>query len=649
MPPVSRRAVLRTIPLAAVLGAGLAACSSNSSSSALSSASATASASAGVDLGTTDASLALSTKAWKYDSDNEVYYQMGLEYGSSIQDSSYETLSIFVPGAYMTATDNGDDTYTLAVDASGTAGDYKASTAPMVLPVNTPGYAAQQPLTEYSYDTIQSYMEAGLVYVHAGLRGKDSTTDSAAGNAPWGVTDLKAAIRYLRYNADSLPGDADQVYVFGHSGGGAQSAVAGASGDSSLYEPYLKAIGAAGTATDGSKLSDAVAGAMCWCPITSLDEANAAYQWNMGQFASSDTRADGTWTAEYSKNLAEAFPDFVNGLGLKDSDGQALSLSESDDGVYLAGTYYEHLIGVIEDSLNTFIENTTFPYTPSSTEMAGMDTSGGAPSGSAPSGSAPSDSGSAPSGMAPSGAPDDSSSSSSSSSDSSSGSAPSGSAPSDSSSSSSGSSTTYDTLDDYIDYLNSDSTWVTYDSSTKKATVTSLSGFVTSQKSPTKDVGALDGVDRGETENTVMGVGSTALHFSQISRDVIADNEDAYAKISDWSDDYASSEYDSDFEEEDSVGETPLTREHMYNPLYFLVDGQDGYAASTVAPSWRIRTGIMQGDTATTTEMNLALALGMLDKEVDFETVWGQGHTMAEVTGDGETNFIAWVKERATA
>ncbi len=490
MSAVSRRAVLKTIPLAAVLGASLAACSSDGSTSALSSASASASPSAGVGLGTTDTSLALSTKAWKYDSDNEVYYQMGLEYGSSIQDSSYETLSVFVPGAYVTATDNGDDTYTLAVNSSGTAGDYKASTAPLVLPVNTPGYAAQKLLAEYSYDTIQSYMEAGLVYVHAGLRGKDSTTDDAAGNAPWGVTDLKAAIRYLRYNADSIPGDAEQVYVFGHSGGGAQSAVAGASGDSSLYEPYLKAIGAAGTATDGSTLSDAVAGAMCWCPITSLDEANAAYEWNMGQFASSDTRADGTWTAQYSKDLAAAFPDFVNGLGLKDADGQALSLSESDEGVYLKGTYYDHRIGVIEDSLNTFIENTTFPYTPSSTEMAGMDMSGGAPSGSVPSGSAPSGSGAAPSGAAPSGAPSGAapsgapsdSGASDSSSSSSSGSAPSGSAPTDSgATSSSSSSTTYDTLDDYISYLNSDSTWVTYDSSTKKATVTSLSGFVTSQ------------------------------------------------------------------------------------------------------------------------------------------------------------------------
>ena len=29
--------------------------------------------------------------------------------------------------------------------------------------------------------------------------------------------------------------------------------------------------------------------------------------------------------------------------------------------------------------------------------------------------------------------------------------------------------------------------------------------------------------------------------------------------------------------------------------------------------------------------------------DVDFATVWGQGHTMAERTGNASDNFIAWV------
>ena len=72
------------------------------------------------------------------------------------------------------------------------------------------------------------------------------------------------------------------------------------SGDSALYTPYLQAIGAATTGPAGETLSDAVAGAMAWCPITTMDSADAAYEWNMGQFSASGTRAAGTWTAAYS-------------------------------------------------------------------------------------------------------------------------------------------------------------------------------------------------------------------------------------------------------------------------------------------------------------------------------------------------------------
>lgn len=58
--------------------------------------------------------------------------------------------------------------------------------------------------------------------------------------------------------------------------GGAQSALLGAIGDSEEYEPFLTAIGAV------SGVSDAVTGSMCWCPITELDYADEAYEWNLG-------------------------------------------------------------------------------------------------------------------------------------------------------------------------------------------------------------------------------------------------------------------------------------------------------------------------------------------------------------------------------
>ena len=46
-----------------------------------------------------------------------------------------------------------------------------------------------------------------------------------------------------------------------------------------------------------------------------------------------------------------------------------------------------------------------------------------------------------------------------------------------------------------------------------------------------------------------------------------------------------------------------------------------------------------------TTEVNLALALKNYGVDVDFATIWGEGHTMAESAGDSVTNFIEWVNK----
>ncbi|MFC6714142.1 subtype A tannase [Branchiibius cervicis] len=420
--------------------------------------------------------LGFNSKGWHYDSGNDVYYQLGVSYVAKPAAKDYETLGVYVPGKYLTGTKNSDGTYTAVVNTSVTVGGFTARTAPIVLPVNTPGYAAQKPPTTYSYNDVSSYLKAGFVYVAAGLRGKDSQSTSYHGNAPWGVTDLKAAIRYLRLNLASIPGGKDKVYVFGMSGGGAQSTIAGATGDSDLYTAHLNAIGAAMTDSTGAAISDAVNGVMAWCPITSLDYANVAYEWNMGQFATTGTRASGTWTTGYSGHLADAFATYVNKLKLKDGSGATLTLASSTSGHYLSGSYYDHLVSVINQSLNDFLSDTTFPYTPNTQTMAGMGGAGGS------AGGPPADS----SGGAPSGAPTGG------------GQPPSGAT---GGSPSSSSSTTYKTVADYISYLNTDSTWVTYDASTKKATVKDLAGFVKSQKNASKDVGAFDGpgADRPRT------------------------------------------------------------------------------------------------------------------------------------------------------
>ena len=278
---------------------------------------------------------------WHYDSTNKVYYIVGLYYCSNPANSAYEQMGIYVPASYMNATANSDgNTYTCTLNSTATVSGYTASTAPVVVPVNTGGYAAQSAPTGSS-STVATYTNAGFIYLWPGCRGKDS-------GAPTGVTDLKAAVKYFRYlqaEQQSVPGNPNYIFSFGHSGGGAQSAVLGASGNSSLYTPYLNAIGA------DMDYKDNICGAMCWCPITNLDEADGAYEWNMGLTRSSL----GTTDQSVSKALAAAYAKYINAIGLKNPDtGETLTLTSTSDGYYQSGTYYEYVMGVINDAISRY-------------------------------------------------------------------------------------------------------------------------------------------------------------------------------------------------------------------------------------------------------------------------------------------------------
>lgn len=576
------------------------------------------------------AALTFNNAAWQYDQDNDIYYQIGVQYCADPETTDYETLGIYVPGAYVNATANGDDTYTLTVSDAGTINGYTAATAPIVFPVNTAGYSAQPAPTSYNAGEISTYTQAGFIYVYAGMRGRDNGYDESgnliySGGAPWGVTDLKAAVRFIRYNQNVLPGDTDAIFVFGMSGGGAQSAVMGASGDSDLYTPYLESIGAAMYDANGQALSDAISGVMAWCPITSLDYADEAYEWNMGQFSTAGTRADTTWTSALSKDMAAAYAEYINALGIQDENGNVLTLEESESGVYLAGSYYDYLVSVVQQSLNNFLADTTFPYTKSS--GGGMAGSGTRPSGNLPGGGTP------PSGDMPGGTPPN-------------GEMAQGTTPAtNAGSASETASTTYETAQDYIDALNADTQWVTYDAATNTATITSLEAFINYGKNASKSVPAFDDLSRGQAENNVFGNDENdALHFDSVAADLLAANQDAYAQYSDWDASLVDA-YATDLQALDKLGNSIQYRMNMYNPMYYLMAYYDGYQTATPAVHWRIHTGIDQGDTASTVEMNLALALESYAgvQDVEFTTVWDQGHTTAERTGDSTTNFINWV------
>lgn len=555
--------------------------------------------------------LTFNNSAWHYDADNDVYWQIGIKYCAKPETTDYETLGIYVPGAYVTAAANGDGTYTATINGQGAINGFTAKTAPMVFPVNTPGYSAQKAPTAYSYNELGSYLEAGFIYVSAGMRGRDNGYDASgkliySGGAPWGVTDLKAAVRFIRYNKDVLPGNTDSIFVFGMSGGGAQSTVIGASGDSKLYYPYLESIGAAMVDAKGQYISDAISGVMAWCPITSLDYADKAYEWNMGQYASTGTRAENTWTWALSKDLATAYAEYINKLGIRDQNGNVLVLEKSKNDIYAAGSYYDYVVSVVQESLNDFLADTTFPYT----KTAGGFPGGGFPGGGRPPGGTP------PSGGLPSG-----------------------------NSAATQTPTTYQTVQDYIASLNKDTPWVNYNAASNTATITSLAPFVTCCKTPSKSVGAFDDLNRSQAENNVFGNDeSDSLHFDFVLADLLAKNQAKYAAYSDWNVSYVDA-YATDLKAVDKLGNGIQYRQDMYNPMYYLLSYYEGYQTSTVAQHWRIHTGIEQGDTATTVEMNLALALENYANDVEFTTVWNQGHTMAERTGNATDNFIAWVAQ----
>ena len=545
--------------------------------------------------------------AWQYNGDDDVYYQIGISYCETPADTAYETLAIFVPGAYMTATENGDGTYTCEIDPDAVVGAYTAETAPIVMPINTPGYSAMAALT--SYASFTSYTDEGFVYVHAGCRGRDA-------GAPAGVTDLKAAVRYLRYTDDVIPGNAERIFTFGMSGGGAQSALMGSTGDSALYDAYLEEIGAV------TGVSDAVLGSMCWCPITNLDTADEAYEWMMGVTRSGLTEEE----QHISDQLAEAFAAYINSAGIKDPDGLVLTLSESADGIYQAGSYYDYMKTVIEESLNHFLSDTEFPYDASSASggrrggfgggipggFGGQNPFGGEQRPERGEGTPDFGAEQKPDGEMMSGEVSFEELDDITRNETTGGVSLSG---------------TYETAQDYIDALNAEREWVHYDAA--------IEDFVLACKSASKNLGAFDQLDGGQGENTLFGYSDgNGAHFDAILADILN------ALGSDYAADYAE-----DLAKQDSEGNTVDYRVNMYTPLYYLLESSEGYQESTVAKYWRIRTGIAQGDCSLSTEMNLALALENDERveSVDFETIWGAGHTQAERSGNSTDNFIAWV------
>ncbi|HIZ46576.1 MAG TPA: tannase [Candidatus Olsenella pullistercoris] len=580
-------------------------------------------------------SLALDTSAWRYDSENDVYFQLGLTYCKTPATTTYESLAIFVPGPYFSAEENGD-TYTCTVNEKAVVGNFTPSTAPILMPINTGGLAAQASPTAYGFDGLAPYLEAGCVYVYAGFRGRSAGYDTStgsnelfAGGSPWPVVDLKAAVRYLRYNAACLPCDASRVFVFGFSGGGGASAVLGASGDAALFEPYLSQIGAITHDAEGNDVSDAIAGSASWCPSTSFDVADAAYEWCQGQYASDGTRAEGTWTGRLSLDLAAAYAGWVNEMDLRDEDDVQLTLDETETGVYSMGSYATQLLSEIDEAATHFVQNASFPYTytpqhlddPTFPGDPNLAATRAADAVQAPvSTPAPADgTGEADSGetVTPQGL----------------------------TGVAQVQSTIYDTAQNYFAALNASSWWINYNHRSASVSVSSLRDFSLNLRPAALETSPFDRPDRSSKSNQLFGIGEeSTLHFSSVVGSLVEGGSEDYAELEGWEEDYASA-WTEDLEKVDALETDMATRVAMMNPLFWLSGHYEGYGQASVAPHWRVNEGLFDSDLPLVTGMNLVLALRKYDgvSSVDHTAVWGQGHVLAERSGSATSNLIEWV------
>ena len=271
-------------------------------------------------------------------------------------DSELQTLNIYVPKGYF---------------KDQTISGYTIQTAPIFLPNGVGGYMPSKPMTpgidenSHSANALLLALQHGYVVASPGARGRTSQNSQGVytGKAPAAIVDLKAAVRYLHYNDKFIPGDANKIISNGTSAGGALSALLGASGDQVIYNTYLEQLGAA-------PASDKIYAVSAFCPITDLDHADAAYEWqfngyndykkmdiSMLDYHIQRKETKGTLTKEQqvvSDALSSQFPDYLNGLKLNDSNGNPLTLDKNGN-----GSFKQYIISLIQHSAQSALDNNT--------------------------------------------------------------------------------------------------------------------------------------------------------------------------------------------------------------------------------------------------------------------------------------------------
>lgn len=281
--------------------------------------------------------------AWYLDVEHQCWCLEDVQYTERAAVPKFQRLSVFVPYAYMNA--NG------ALNRSGSVNGYTAATAPVVFENNSAGYL-QMPHTWLGGPRCHAgqYLKAGFVYVTCGCRGRDSLDEEGqpVGTEPLSLVDLKTALRFLRHNRCALPGDWNRVVSVGTGSGGALSALLAASGNSPLYDGYLRRAGAF------MAESDAVFATQVYCPDLERAQAAAAYEW---LYAADPEGVSGQAATPFrqkkSRALARQYIQYFNALRLHDPENGSLLFLGTDG---RSGSAYRYIMQLLERSATLFLK-----------------------------------------------------------------------------------------------------------------------------------------------------------------------------------------------------------------------------------------------------------------------------------------------------
>jgi len=233
-------------------------------------------------------------------------------------DIDQQYMNIYVPEEYFN---------------NGTVNGYNTQTAPIFMPNAVGGYMPSQAMTPKvengKPNSVVYALSRGYVVASPATRGRTNKASDGnfIGKAPAVIVDLQAATAYLHANDSTMPGNANRIITNGTSAGGAVSLLQGAAGNSSDFQPYLQALGAATAATNVYAVS-------AYAPITNLDAADMAYEWSYNGVTSSNKVSMNHDDVAYSNLLKEHFPEYVNNLQLHDSVGRVLKLDKNGNGTF---------------------------------------------------------------------------------------------------------------------------------------------------------------------------------------------------------------------------------------------------------------------------------------------------------------------------